>query len=157
MKFKTSYYARMEEIREKYPDYILVSISGGLDQWIENEVDLWDKRLAPKKDFFNEYKESNMPDKEAIYTKKFKEKVLIREDGVTINDIFKSWSDKFGLNKTFIILCYEIPVDFCHRHIVAEAIEEKYGVPVPEMFISNDFERIDYKYKLKSNFDTEEW
>lgn len=31
-----------------------------------------------------------------------------------------------------VLLCYEKPTDFCHRHIVASLIEERTGVKVPE-------------------------
>jgi len=158
MKFVTSYYAKIAEIREKYPDYIIVSISGGLDDYIIPLVDIWDKRLAPKKDFFNEYKKSNPGlEREIQYVKEFKSKVLIRDDEVTLNDILKSWSDRGGLNKTFVIMCYEVPSDFCHRHIVAEEIETKYGIEVPELFASEDYERVNYKYRVTSNFTDDEW
>ena len=158
MKFFTSYYSNIKKIRELHPDYIIVSISGGLDDYIVPLVDIWDRRLAPKKDFFNEYKAS--PEgllREKEYVKQFKNKVLIREDETSINDIFKSWSDKAGLQKSFVIMCYETPEDFCHRHIVAEEIEAKYGVEVPELFVSDDYERKDYKFKIKSNFNEDEW
>jgi hypothetical protein len=158
MKFVTSYYAKIAKIREEYPDYVIVSISGGLDDYILPLVDIWDKRLAPKKDFFNEYKSSNPGlERERKYVKEFQNKVLIRDDGITLNDILKSWSDRGGLNKTFVIMCYEVPEDFCHRHIVAEAIEQKYGVKIPELFLFDDYERVNYKYRIKSNFDEDEW
>jgi len=37
-------------------------------------------------------------------------------------------------------LCYEDSEDFCHRHIVAEYINIKYGIEVREISISEDLE-----------------
>jgi len=157
MKFVTSYYARINEIREKYPDYIIVSISGGLEEYIKPLVDIWDKRLAPKRDFFNVYK--NSPEgqlREDEYVKQFKNKVLIREDNISLDDIIKSWSENSGLGKTYVLMCYEKPQDFCHRHIVAEAMEQKYGIEISELFFE-DHERVKYKMKPKGNIDEDEW
>jgi len=163
MKFVTSYYARINEIREKYPDYIIVSISGGLEEYIKPLIDIWDKRLAPKRDFFNVYKNSPPGFKrEQEYVKQFKKRVLIREDDVTLNDILKSWSDRAGLNKTFVIMCYEAnepgSVSFCHRRIVAEAIEQKYAIDVPELFFDyENYEIKDYKVQVKETLNEDEW
>jgi len=134
MKFYTSYYAQISKIRAKHPDYTIVSISGGLDDYLVPLVDIHDRRLAPKKDFFIEYKNSKPGiAREQVYVSEFKDKVLNEED---INDILKSWQNKENLKETFVIMCYEKPTDFCHRHIVAEAIEQKYNIIVPELFIS---------------------
>lgn len=37
---------------------------------------------------------------------------------------------RYGTNVS--ILCYEKPGDFCHRHLVAEWIENELGIAVPE-------------------------
>jgi len=163
MKFVTSYYARINEIREKYPDYIIVSISGGLEEYIKPLVDIWDKRLAPQRDFFNIYKNSPKGQlREDEYVKQFKNKVLIRDDNISLNDIIKSWSENSGLGKTYVLMCYEAnepgSASFCHRRIVAEAIEEKYGIEVPELFFDYDnYEVENFKIKNKQEINEEEW
>lgn len=160
MTFATSYYANISKIREKYPDYIIVSISGWLTPELENEVDYWDKRFAPNKDFFTEYKNSpEGKEREDIYVKKFKNEVLANRD---LNSIFKEWSNKAGVMKKFVLLCYESndinSSSFCHRRIVAEAIENKYGVEVPELFFDyNNYKIEDYKVKIKNEISEDEW
>ena len=149
MKFVTSYYANKD-----IPDeYIKVSISGGLADYIE--VHHWDTRLAPKKSFFMKYKNSVPGEiREREYIKEFKRLVLVE---VQLNDIFKEWSDKFGKNKTFCIMCYETPEDFCHRQLVAEAIEKKYSIEVPEINVEKDTKREDGKFQSTIQIDEEEW
>ena len=151
MKIFTSYYANIKNIPD---DYILISISGGITEDIRNVVDMQDTRLAPKKEFFMEYKESEEgPVREKEYVKQFKGKVLKDLD---INEVLKSWSDLFGKSQKYVMLCYETPESFCHRQIVAEHIEEKYGIEVLELN-TDDLERKDYKYIQKNTFNDDEW
>ena len=154
MTFATSYYAKINEIRKQYPDYILVSISGGITPEISESVDIHDKRLAPNLSLFKEYKDNpENKNREQQYIKRFKKEVLEQRD---LNEIFKSWSDKIGLDKKYIIMCYEVPNDFCHRHLVAEAIEQKYGIEIPELFMEG-YERKDYKMKPIGTLEEDEW
>jgi uncharacterized protein YeaO (DUF488 family) len=156
MKFFTSYYANLNKIKELPGEYITVSISGDIPQDIKDSVDIWDRRFSPTWDLFKEYK--NSPEgqqREDRYVQRFKDEVLLNRD---INSIVKSWSDNFGLNQKYVLLCYETPSDFCHRHIVAEAISDKYGIEVPELFLDYDnYEIQKYKAKLKGTLDDSEW
>jgi uncharacterized protein YeaO (DUF488 family) len=153
MKFFTSYYANIKNIPK---DYILVSISGDIPDYIKEQMNIWDRRFAPNWDLFKEYK--NSPEgqqRENKYVERFKNEVLTKYDST---DILKDWSDKAGLNEKFVLLCYEVPEDFCHRHIVAEALEEKYGVEIPEIGIDNTiYERKNYKFQPKDTLNEEEW
>lgn len=153
MTFSSSYYGNIKNIPE---DYILVSISGGITDEIRKVIHKQDTRLAPKKKFFLEYKDSTPGNaREAVYVKNFKEQVLADVD---LNKIFREWSEEFGKNKHFVILCYETPEDFCHRQIVSEAIENKYSINVPELGVDmDDFEKKDYKYQQKTTLDEDEW
>jgi len=154
MTFSTSYYARINEIRDKYPDYILVSISGGLTPEISELIDIHDKRFAPNLSLFKEYKDNpNNPLRESQYVKRFKKEVLEQRN---FNEILKSWSDKYGNTKKYILLCYEKPEDFCHRQIVAEALEQKYSIEVSELFFEDNI-RTEYKIKIKDNLNEDEW
>jgi len=153
MKFFTSYYANIKNIPD---DYILVSISGDIPDYIKEQVDIWDRRFAPNLDLFKEYK--NSPEgqqREDKYVQRFKDEVLTKYD---ITEIIKSWSDKCGLNQKYVLLCYETPNSFCHRHIVAEALEEKYGIEISEIGMDNSiYERKKYKYKQIETLNEDEW
>ena len=144
MKIFSSYYAHSE-----IPStFIQVSISGGITEHIEKQVDIWDKRLAPSLDIFNEYKNSTLINKEEIYVKRFKNEILANRN---LKEIVKSWTDKHGEDKNYVILCYEVPTDFCHRHIVAEAFENEFNIKVLELNVKKDYERVNYKFKRKKS------
>ena len=152
MTFYTSYYANLKNIPK---EYITVSISGDIPDYIKEEVQVWDRRLAPTLDLFNEYKNSpEGPTRELQYVKRFKKEVLNNRD---LNEIIKSWNNELKDNKTYVIMCYETPDEFCHRQIIAEAIEEKYNIVVPELSLDENYERKKYKFQLKSNFNEDEW
>ena len=151
MKFYTSFYGNIKNIPEEYK---LVSISLDIPEYIENRVDIWDKRLAPNRDIFREYKDSP-GGSEKRFVQRFKEEVLTK---YLITDILKDWSDKCGLLETYVILCYETPDCFCHRHIVSEFLSEKFNVNIQELGVDyNTHELRDYKIKQKENFDEDEW
>jgi len=153
MKFFSSYYAQIPNIPK---DYILVSISGDIPDYIKDQINIWDCRLAPNRDLFREYKNSPKGrQRENLFVQRFKNEVLTKYD---ITEILKSWSDKCGLEQKYVLLCYEMPNCFCHRHIVAEALEKKYGIEIPEFGIDNlIYERRDYKIQLKDTLNEEEW
>lgn len=75
------------------------------------------KKLAPSWDIFKQWKETGNND---LYTKRFKEerlKPLITKN--VIDDLMK-----MSNNQDIALLCYEKPIDFCHRHIIAEWLNE---------------------------------
>ena len=69
------------------------------------------KALAPTERILQWWKESPQDSKaQAIYKKLFYRDVL---NHLNVHDVARALQDK-------ILLCYEKPDDFCHRHIVAE-------------------------------------
>ena len=44
-----------------------------------------------------------------------------------------------------ILLCYEKEGQFCHRHVLAEFVNLKYGIYVPDISISEGLEIIEHK------------
>ena len=151
MKIFTSYYANIKNIPD---DYILVSVSGGITKEIEDAISFRDTRFTPKKDFFLEYKNSpEGKEREDIYVQNFKEKVL---DELNLNEILINWSDEHGVDKNIVLLCYEKPSDFCHRHIIAEEIYTQFDIEIEEIGME-DYERKDYKYIQKQTLDESEW
>jgi len=150
MTFGTSYFANIKNIRTNHPDYILVSISLNTTPELDRSVDFSDKRLSPTPFILNDYKGNP---NEIEYVKRFKA-VL---QNIDLNSILKEWASKYGANKKYILICYEKPSDFCHRHIIAEEIENKYNIEVPEIDIDlNKYYRKDYKYNL-NQVKYEEW
>lgn len=79
------------------------------------------KKLAPKIDFFREYKRTG--DKVA-YINAYRTQVLAKLDPKQI------WAE---LGEDAILLCWEMPGEFCHRRLVALWLEESLGVKIDEV------------------------
>jgi len=135
----TSYYSNIKNIPK---EYIKCSISNST-KGIEHLV-IQDDRFAPSSDILYEYKNSpEGHEREVHYVQRFKEEILSKNIDIDIS-------------KNIVLLCYEHPTDFCHRHIVAEALEEKYNIEVRELNFTN-YKRENYRYVLKETLQEDEW
>ena len=112
----TSYFGKLKSL----PDRIVpVSICGKAPTWYNG---LQYKKLAPKYEFFIKWKETG---DNAYYVKCFKDQVL---GNLTATDVILdlsrlSYSFNIG-EKDICLVCYEKPEDFCHRHLVAEWLND---------------------------------
>lgn len=122
MKIYTGYYAKIKKYTEA--GLVPVSIAGRAPAFY-NGIQF--KKLAPTFEIFNAWKTGEINDFE--YTSKFRKEVLGNLDKLYIKEALASFGEEI------ILLCYEKSGDFCHRHIVADWIEEALGVPVEEFQI----------------------
>ena len=91
--------------------YPTISVAGKCPDWYKGPQL---KKLAPKYDFFKLYKDGEIDDAE--YTRRYKKEVLDTLDPKQIvSEIYM-----YGQNINVVLLCYEKPGDFCHRHLIAE-------------------------------------
>ena len=114
----TSYFAKLKSL----PDNIIpISICGKAPDWYKG---LQYKKLAPKYDFFMKWKENHNND---YYIKCFNEQVLDKLDILTVvRDLIGLTSANENIvGKDFCLICYEKPSDFCHRHLVADWLNER--------------------------------
>lgn len=79
------------------------------------------KALAPKYWFFKRYKEDG---DENFYTEQYHKEVLSRLDPV------KVYRD---LGKDAVLLCWERPDKFCHRHLVAKWLCDGLNIEIEEL------------------------
>lgn len=111
----TSYFAKLKSL----PDNIVpISICGKAPDWYKG---LQYKKLAPKYDFFMKWKENHDND---YYIKCFNEQVL---DKLNAYDTVMALSELAGFenrHNDICLICYEKPGDFCHRHLVADWLNE---------------------------------
>ena len=110
----TSYFANLKSL----PDNIVpISICGKAPDWYKG---LQYKKLAPKYDFFMKWKENHDND---YYIKCFNEQVL---NQLNVEDVIHDLVGYLDPNEDIDIalLCYEKPGDFCHRHLVADWLNE---------------------------------
>ena len=75
----------------------------------------------------------------------------IRLKELNVNELLMTLKNKFGEN--IILLCHEPVNEFCHRRLIADYIELKTGIYIPEVSVSNDgtikkLEPIRYKNRL---------
>jgi uncharacterized protein (DUF488 family) len=79
------------------------------------------KKLAPKLWFFKKYKQDG---DEAFYREQYQKEILDQLDPA---EVYKE------LGERAVLLCYEKPGDFCHRHIVSEWFEKHLGIQITEL------------------------
>ena len=117
----TSYFAMLRKLPE---NIIPISICGKAPDWYKG---LQYKVLAPKYDFFMEWKKTHAND---YYIKCFKEQVTDELDANKTIDRL-GYLTGYDQNKDICLICYEKPTDFCHRHLVADWLSEN-GYPCKE-------------------------
>ena len=92
--------------------------------------------LAPKREFWKIWHDNigKIPEEEntRFYIEQYYNQVLKKTDLEAL----------LSNEENPILLCYERSNEFCHRHIVAEYIELKYGIYVPEISIDNNMQII---------------
>lgn len=119
MKIYTSYYAKCRKI----PHTITcISIAGKAPagyRGIEYKV------LAPKKEFFMQWKENHDND---YYIKCFNEQVLSHLNPVEVYNRL----EELSCGQDIVLICYEKSGDFCHRHLVADWLSKNLGIEVKE-------------------------
>lgn len=112
MKIYTSYFGNLKNI-----PLILtpISIAGKKPDWFEGKEY---KSLAPKYWFFQQYKSGEISDQ--IYTFYYQQEVLRKLNPVIVREQLASLSK----NSDIVLLCYEKPLEFCHRHLAARWLGE---------------------------------
>ena len=113
----TSYFAKIKELERN--NIIPISICGKAPDWYKG---LQYKKLAPKYGFFMEWKKNHDND---YYIKHFRSEVLdqLKATDVILDLSRLIYSFNIGENNIALI-CYEKPSDFCHRHLVAEWLNQ---------------------------------
>lgn len=122
MNLHTSYFAKVKQLQQMGFTN-LVCVAGYAPKFFF-DVDgaRFMPDLAPRKDWFWEWKNGHLPNE--WYIQKYNETVLSKLDP---NKVVEELGDNA------VMLCYEKPGDFCHRHLIADWITEKTGVKVDEI------------------------
>lgn len=116
----TGYYAKLKEYKQA--GLIPISIAGKAPDWYDG---LEYKKLAPKWAFFSEWKNGSHKGDNDYYINQFDAKVL---EETSVENVLTDLANlSNGELDKVILLCYEKPDDFCHRHLVANWINEHKG------------------------------
>jgi hypothetical protein len=83
------------------------------------------KKLAPKYWFFKKYK---LDGDEKFYREQYHKEVLSKLDAETVFN---------ELGSDAVLLCWETPEKFCHRHLVAEWLTKELNIIVEEYTVNN--------------------
>ena len=120
----TSYFAQMRNFPK---NYIPVAICGGVPEWYTGK---WYRKPAPKLGFFQEWKRNH---DNAYYIEHYNAEVLNQLNFVDVlNDLQLLVPEEIRATMQepiwtspdvhLVLLCYEKPEDFCHRHLFARWI-----------------------------------
>ena len=118
---KTSYYYA---VKHKANDYFKVAISRTAPA---DEYDYHALSLAPDSDTLWAYKNEYIDDKE--YTKQYLDKLNRILDNGTLQSIIEN----LKAHDKVLLLCYEGKSKFCHRHILADFLNEHFKVGISEL------------------------
>lgn len=114
----TSYFGQLKNI----PSHITpIAICGKSPSWYEGYEY---KKLAPKYEFFVKWRESKDND---YYISQYTTQVL---DKLNVQEVIQELYQRTGA-KDVVLICYEKPNDFCHRHLVSDWLN-KNGVECNE-------------------------
>lgn len=111
----TSYFAQLRNLPK---NIVPISICGKAPDWYKG---IQYKVLAPKYQFFMEWKKNKDND---YYIKHFQEEVL---DGLDVYDVVDRLYE-LSEGKDIALICYEKPTDFCHRHLVADWLNDTWDI-----------------------------
>ena len=117
--YYTSYFANIKNLPK---DVVPIAICGKAPA---GYLGLQYKKLAPTWQIFSDWKYKHHDNN--IYTSQFKQQVLNRLDPLLVEDELLAITN----GRTFCLVCYEKPSDFCHRHLVAEWLK-KAGIDIQE-------------------------
>ena len=121
----TGYYSKIKEYADS--GLILLSISRTKPEFAKSCIDI--PQLFPSDKILWDYKKGKIDEME--YTSKYLDQ--LNELGV---DRIIKMIQIFGDN--VVLLCWESPEKFCHRHILADYINKNSGVVVEEFGKENE-------------------
>lgn len=84
------------------------------------------KRLAPSYELLQHWKRNHDED---FYIQRFNSETL---GSLSAQNVYNELERLSG-GKDCVLLCYEKPEDFCHRHLVAEWLSSELGLKIEEL------------------------
>lgn len=123
----TGYFAKVRDYAKD--GWALVSIALKDAWFLPNDLKITSlKELAPNPDILQ------LKDNPEQYEARYREEILSKVDWVSIYKRLSTIAKEEKKDKV-VLLCYESPEKFCHRHIVAKWLGEKTCVPIKEVVL----------------------
>lgn len=132
----TTYFANLKNLPE---NIIPVSICGKAPNGYRG---LQYKKLAPKYSFFSKWKETGDND---YYVRCYRDEILNTLDPCNVvTELYKlvyggRTLTEEDLDLSIVLVCYETPEKFCHRHLVSRWLKQN-GIPCYEWRKDNNYE-----------------
>ena len=96
-----------------------------------NSYDLQLIKLAPSAELLQKYKGNSITNEE--YTSVYHNQLLKLENNGYIAKFVKALSTLQELHGDVVLLCYEKKGDFCHRHLLAEYLNNNHNTNIREL------------------------
>lgn len=129
MEIATGYFARAKAYAEQ--GYALISIARKTPWFLAKELTLYSlSELAPTDEILE------LKDNPVEYSKRFRKEVLGKADYQLLlrqMELIARQENAEGV----VLMCYEAPDKFCHRHLVAEWLENSLGMVINEAHIES--------------------
>ena len=128
MAIYTSYFSNPKLKDDINKDKIVHSITAKPPKWF-NGINI--DEFAPSKELLSWYKSRTEEERQdgkvyETYAIRYIESLKERE----LRDVIDYLT---SCERDVVLLCYEVPEDFCHRHLLAEYLKENYGLIVTEL------------------------
>ena len=120
MKIYTSYFGNINRLPK---DLVKIAVCGKAPEWYDGAKY---RELAPKKGFFQKWLGRNRDS--SYYRERFNEEVLSKLDAAKVLRDLQDLSD----GKDCVLLCYEGPGMFCHRHLIKYWLKQNLDIEVEE-------------------------
>ena len=111
----TSYFGKLKSLPK---NIVPVAICGSLPEWYHRG---WYKKLAPTWEIWKHWDENH---DEVRYRETYFSTVLAKLNQDTVVEELNEFIRNYPLGTEIALICYEKPEDFCHRHLVAEWLQE---------------------------------
>lgn len=120
----TSFFDSISSIKQIDPNAVFVAISGGIPDGYSEK---WYKKLAPRWNWWVEWHEKfkdnyETNESKSWYVKHYNDTVLSKRNPIEVlNDLLNF---RNTLNDNIYLLCFEDTTKFCHRHLIAQWLNE---------------------------------
>ena len=122
----TSYFGNIKKMNSILSDFVFFSVAGKTPEWFEKKNTKRFKKLgflAPKYEWWKEWHDRFSDNLESVeskkfYTERYDSTVLSKLDIDRLREIFE---DCDGIP---VLLCYETPEKFCHRHLISDFLNK---------------------------------
>lgn len=129
-KIYTSYFSNK---RLKNKEGIKIPVCLSLQNCTGGPFNRWYKELAPSLEIFKKYKSVGNKTKSIKnwFTREYLRKLNELKNSYKLEGYIDELRELVQYNDVFL-LCYERPAEFCHRHVLAEYLNNNYELNIEE-------------------------